>query len=98
MINWKARAKKLEDDLAALHERAKEVGFSLVKERDAHRRAANDLMTAERRLARAVAAIDSATETFAAHGLSGHAATFRIISHDLRSPRAGVQDEQDEQV
>lgn len=90
-INWKNRAKQTQEELVSVRDRAKDVGFALVKEKDAHRKAATDLMSTTCKLMRAVAAIDSATETCTAHGLSGHAATFRIIANDLRPARRDAE-------
>jgi hypothetical protein len=87
-INWKARAKKFEDDMTHMKVTCAHVAFNLEKEKTLHQRTCRQNLELTARLDRAVAAIDSAAETCAAHGLSGHATTFRIIVGDLRPPRS----------
>jgi hypothetical protein len=87
-INWKARAKRAEDDLAHMKVTCAHVAFNLEKEQALHRRTCeqNNALTA--RLDRAVMALCGAREGFDALGQTATAETLRLLAGDLRAPRA----------
>lgn len=89
--NWKNRAEKLEQDLAALRTRAKDVGFAFVKEKDACRKATQDYMNAQQKLMRAITAIESGVEILTAHRLFASASTFRMVANDLAPQRGATE-------